>query len=199
MTEKTKYSEWKKKWRARPFDEGYIETKAFLTEFDHDRVVEIAKEVGERIPIVLGQIISSYLDAVDGKTQKIKPPTSKLETIGPTVADMDRLSQMVLKSRFEGDTGAARFRQIAFINMVDAELAMGNRPIARSIALSVDSNPSQIEALAKTMESRGIIHRISLPGVNHSKAGKVLIIRDDAIEAFDAAHQRAVGTSLLVS
>ena len=197
MTAKTKYTEWKKKWRARPFEEGFIETKAFLSPEDHERIVEIAKDVGERIPMLLGGIVHSYLNAIDGKTAKMQPPVSKLEGIAPTTANIEILSSMLLKSRFKGDTGAARLRQVAFINMVSAELARGNRPIARSIALSVDSNPSQIETLAKTMEARGVIRRIALPGVNHSRAGKVLKIRDDAVEAFNEVHQREVGTSLL--
>lgn len=199
MTEKnnTAGTEWRKKWRSRPFDEGYIETKTFLSQEDHERVAQIAKEVGERIPMLLGQIVNAYLAAVDGKTSNIKTPASKHTPITPTSADMETLTEMVLYSRFPGDTGAARFRQIAFINMIDAELARGNRPIARSMAISVDSHPTQIEQLAKIMEARGVIKRIALPGVTHSRAGKVLTIRDDAIEALEAAHQSEVGTSLL--
>lgn len=197
MTTKSKYAEWKKKWRARPFEDGYVETKAFLTQHDHERIVEIAKEVGDRIPMLMGQMIGSYLSTIDGKTSKLKTPELKVEGIEPTEADMDLLCSMVLRSRFEGDTGAARLRQMAFISTVNAELVSGNRPIARTIALSTGSHPSQIEALAKIMEARGVIRRIALHGVNHSRFGKVLTIRDDAIKAFNEVHVRDMGTSLI--
>jgi hypothetical protein len=36
-----------------------------------------------------------------------------------------------------------------------------------------------------------------VPGVTHPRAGKVLTVRDDAIEAFEAIHQREAGSSLL--
>lgn len=197
MTSKPNYSEWKKKWRAQPFEDGYIETKTFLTRENHDRVAQIAKDVGERIPKLLGEMIDAYIAAIDGKTPDLKPPVSRHEIIAPTKANMDTLSDMILRSRFEGDTGPARFRQLAFVNIINAELQRGNRPIARSIALNVDSYPTQIETLAKIMEARGVIRRITLPGVTYSRAGKVLVIRDDAVEAFEAIHQREVGSSLL--
>lgn len=197
MTTKSKYAEWKKKWRARPFEDGFVETKAFLTQHDHQRIVEIAKEVGDRIPMLMGQMIGSYLSTIDGKTTTLKPPLLKVEGIEPTAADMDVLCSMVVRSRFDGDTGAARLRQMAFISTVNAELVNGNRPIARTIALNTGSHPSQIEALAKLMEARGVVRRIALHGVNHSRFGKVLTIRDDAIRAFEEAHVREVGISLI--
>lgn len=197
MTAKSKYAEWRKNWRARPIEEGYVETRAFLSREDHERIVAIAQEMGERVPIILGQLLASHLATLDDRTRNPKPLESRIKEIARTKADMFMLPRMILQSRFKGDTGAARYRQIAFVTMVDAEIALGRRPIARSLALSVDSQPTQLELLAKLMEARGIVKRIVLPGVHHTKSGKALVIRDDAIEAFNRAHIEHVGTPLL--
>lgn len=195
MKSKSKYAKWREEWRAKSLEEGFVETKLFLPREEHAKLVEIAQELGERIPVVIGQCVVSYLATLEGK--KAKPLDLKPPEIAPTKADLLVLSRMIHKSRFEGDTGAARYRQIAFVNMISAEVTMGNRPTATNLARGVGSNGSQTELLAKVMEARGIIERRHMPGIAGAPSGKVLTIRDDAVDTFNQVHIDTVGSPLL--
>ena len=198
MTSEDKATNWHKRWRARIFEAGYVETKAFLTQDIHAKVVEIAKQTGQRIPMLLAQMVDSFLSQQNGSTEiKTAIITSEIASISATQADMDTLSDIIFRSRFPGDTGSSRMRQVGLVNLIDAQLLTGQRPIARTMAQLIGCHPTQIEALSKLMESRGVIRRIRLPGVTHPKAGKVLTITDDAVAALDDAHQRETGISLL--
>ncbi len=104
---------------------------------------------------------------------------------------------MIDRSRFPGDSGAARYRQIAFVNCLAGEAAVGRRPTIHGLAQSVGSHPSQLALLSKAMKSRGVVDRIHVPGVTKSRVGKVLFLRDDAIEALNESHIRTVGAALL--
>lgn len=196
MTSKSKYADRRKQWWEQTLGEDLTEARLVMPKEDHAKIVAMAKQLGERIPIVLGQFVVSHLASIEGRDPPA-PLRSKLPAVDIAKIDMPTLSRLILKSRFAGDTGAARYRQIAFVNSVAVELSLGHRPTFRSLALSVDAYPSQMEVLGKALESRGVVQRIHLSGLNRSRAGKVLFICEDAIEALNRAHIEQVGTPLL--
>lgn len=71
--------------------------------------------------------------------------------------NLHKLFYVVLASRFPGDTGSTRLRQVGFLAAVAAEIAAGRKPTASSIANCSDNHVSQITGLAKTMKERGVI------------------------------------------
>ncbi len=195
MSPTSKYTEYRKKWRAASLTTDQVETKVILSKIDHEKVVAMSQALGARIPIVMGKLISSGIAAMSGRQfQPLKPmlPPPSLPQTNLLV-----LCLLIDKSRFKGDTGSARYRQIAFVNRLAAEATLGNQPTILGLAQSVDSHYSQIELLSKVLEVRGIISRPHVPGLARSRSGRILLLRDDAIEAFNQAHIEMVGTSLL--
>lgn len=192
---KSKYTEYLEKWRADSLEPGFMETKLFMPREDHEKVVVMAQMLGARIPVVLGQLVLAGMAAMAGKT--VKPMEPIATPAPPEQTDLLVLLEMVDKSRFHTDTGAARYRQIAFLNRLASAVYHGKRPTIQSLASSVDSHYSQLEVLSKALEKRGIVGRQHVPGLAKSRSGKVLFIRDDAIEAFNQAHIDQVGYPLL--
>ncbi|PSH63336.1 hypothetical protein CU102_24035 [Phyllobacterium brassicacearum] len=195
MTSKSKYTEYREKWRAESLEPGHVETKLFLPREEHEKVVAMAQMLGARIPVVLGQLVVSGLAAMAGRPPKTMEPIPA--PIPPQPNDLLILCEMIDKSRFANDTGSTRYRQIAFINRLAAEIYNGRRPTIQGLAKSVDSHYSQLELLSKVMENRGVVTRVHVPGLTEKRAGKVLYIRDDAIEALNQAHIDQVGYALL--
>jgi hypothetical protein len=195
MTSKSKYAAYRDKWRAASLEPGHVESKLFLPKEEHEKVVAMAQTLGARIPVVMGQLVISGLAAMAGRP--IEPMEPAPTPAAPQPTDLITLCQMIDKSRFKNDTGSARYRQIAFVNRLAAETAMGRRPTIRGLAQSVDAHYSQLELLSKVMESRGVVTRMHVPGLTRTRAGKVLYLRDDAIEALNQAHIDQIGTPLL--
>lgn len=195
MTSKSKYPEYREKWRAKSIEPGHVEAKLFLPKEEHEKVVAMAHTLGARIPVVLGQLVISGLASMAGKGTQPMEPT--IAPAPPQPADVLILSQMIDKSRFDNDTGSTRYRQIAFVNRLAVEVINGRRPTVQSLAKSVDSHYSQLEILAKVMERRGVVSRSHVPSLTKSRAGKVLYLRGDAIAAFNQTHIDEVGYSLL--
>ncbi|MBA8904159.1 hypothetical protein [Phyllobacterium sp. P30BS-XVII] len=192
---KSKYSEYREKWRAESIEPGHVETKLFLPREEHEKVINMAHTLGARIPVVLGQLVIAGLASMAGKSAKPMEATPAPPL--PASSDVLILSQMIDKSRFEKDTGSTRYRQIAFINRLAVEIMSGRRPTIQSLAKSVDSHYTQLEILSKVMEHRGVVTRTHVPNLTKGKAGKVLSLRDDAIEAFNQIHIAEVGFPLL--
>ncbi|MGO4450446.1 hypothetical protein AB4Y96_16110 [Phyllobacterium sp. TAF24] len=192
---KSKYPEYLEKWRAESLEPGYMETKLFMPREDHEKVVVMAQMLGARIPVVLGHLVLAGMAAMAGKSTKPMEPIATPEPPQPT--ELAVLIEMIDKSRFQKDTGAARYRQIAFLNRLSDAISHGRRPTIQSLASSVDSHYSQLEILSKALEKRGIIVRQHVPGLAKSRSGKVLYIREDAVEAFNQAHIDEVGYPLL--
>ncbi|MFD1200006.1 hypothetical protein ACFQ3K_17095 [Brucella gallinifaecis] len=155
----------------------------------------MAQFLGTRIPVLLGNLVSMGLGAMAG--HEVTPLEAKSLPPLPEPDLCGTLCDLILHSRFPGDTGAARYRQAAFISFVFAGNRRGEKVTATDLAKIVDSHYSQMEVLGKTMEQRGMIKREHAVGVGQGKSAKLLFIREDAVEAFDAAHKAAVGISLL--
>lgn len=191
---KTKCPEYREKWRAQSLEPGHMETKLFMPREEHEKVVAMAQALGARIPVVIGQLVVAGLAAMAGKSAM---PIEPIATpVPPPPTDLSILDRMIDKSRFDKDTGSTRYRQIAFIHRLAAEINDGRRPTIQSLANSVDSHYSQLEILSKVMEKRGVITRQHVAGLTKTRAGKVLYIRADAIEALNQSHIDEVGYPL---
>lgn len=194
---KDKYIEWRKEWRTRSLKDGFVNTKISIPTDIHTKVSEQARQLGVRMPDILGQYVMSHIEYLEGKAPT---PIDNIASRHPGAkSDISMLCKMISLSRFKGDTGAARYRQIAFVQLIADEINSGHRPTIRTMARTVNSTDSQIELLYKQLEVRGILGRTLVPGVAGAPSGKVIYIRNDAVEAFNAAHLEETGISSILS
>ncbi|AYG64545.1 hypothetical protein CCGE525_37305 (plasmid) [Rhizobium jaguaris] len=202
MTSREKYNAYRRAWWAKSLGDHLAESRVFLPREAHDWVVRFAAEVEERIPVVLGKLVVAQIKAAD-ETAGIESsesglkPESKAERVdGAEVMstdDLHKLFAVILASRFPGDTGASRLRQVGFIGAIVAEIAAGRKPTASSIANCTDNHTSQITVLARTMKDRGVIEVRHAASVRKGKAAKIFSIRPDAVKAIHAAHLDVTG------
>jgi hypothetical protein len=108
------------------------------------------------------------------------------------------LTQAILASRFPGDTGSGRFRQFAFVHLVNAETTRGNRPTATALAAVAGSHKSQMDLLSKILVSRGVTAKIHAPGLKGAPTAKILTIAADAVEALRRTHVAATGAAIVL-
>lgn len=114
----------------------------------------------------------------------------------PQFRDLDKLLRLIAISYFPNETASTRLRQIAFLNLVDLEHREGNRPTARSMSRLFGAPPSQMDRLAMSLEAKGVIERIPTPALTKGKPGKVIYIRDDAVEALKAHYEHISETAV---
>ncbi len=110
--------------------------------------------------------------------------------------DLDKLLRLIAVSHFPDETASTRLRQIAFLNLIDLEHRQGAKPTARSMSRLFSAPPSQMDSLAISLEAKGVIERVQTPALTKGKPGKVLYIREDAIEALAAQYFKITGNSL---
>lgn len=113
--------------------------------------------------------------------------------------DLDKLLRLIAVSHFPDETASTRLRQIAFLNLIDLEHRQGGKPTARSMSRLFSAPPSQMDSLAISLEAKGVIERVPTASLTKGKPGKVLYIREDAIEALTAHFFSVTGKSLDVS
>lgn len=179
---------WRSRWRKNALADGLRETKVFLTEPTYERASAIAEQRSERLPVTLGRLIESAVASVEQDTPTMAAPLA----LNPTLpVDVVELTRAILASRFPGDTGSARFRQLAFVHLVISETLRGHRPTATSLAVIAGSHKSQLDLLAKSLVTRGVIVKTHVPGLKGAPAAKALAISPRALEALQAAHVAA--------
>jgi hypothetical protein len=191
-------------WKARSLGNGeVVDTHAFLSKEAHARVVELAAERKERLPVVIGRLAMLALDILEGgsavdKLEKMKQPVeaegAKID--GPDSTAVANITHAILASRFPDDTMSARFRQVALINIIAAETARGSTTTANVIAAITDGEAGQIRLLARLLTKRGILSMQGAAGVGSGTYAKILVIRPDALEAFAKVHLDETGLSL---
>lgn len=205
MTSREKYNAYRRAWWAKSLGEHLTESRVFLPRDAHEWVMRFASEVEERIPVVLGKLVVAQIAASEERVQdkpavSDQPRAEPLETANGVEAvsadNLHKLFYVVLASRFPGDTGATRLRQVGFLAAVAAEVAAGRKPTASSIANCSDNHVSQITGLAKTMKERGVIDVRSASSVRKGKAAKIFSIRQDALKALHAAHVEVTGQAI---
>jgi hypothetical protein len=105
------------------------------------------------------------------------------------------LTRAIIRSRFPGDTGAARLRQLSLVILILAEYARRKPPTITSLAEQVDAPRPNVDALCNTLIARGILSKTHAPGyqpagLGYAQSNHVLDVRPDAIEAFQKVHLR---------
>ncbi|SCB40459.1 hypothetical protein [Rhizobium hainanense] len=175
------------RWWEREHDANLTETRIFMSTEQYEKIARMATDLEERIPILLGKLIADYFDAVEsGQLQITLPSPAPRAPLEKT--KVSELCDLVLWSRFPGETGAHRFRQIALLTTLAHEHELGKKPTASSIARMVDSHSSQIDLMAKLLEKRGVIDRVHTPSIRPGVFGKVLYIKPDAAAGLKNAH-----------
>lgn len=186
---------WRARWRKSAL-EGMRETKVFLTQPAYLRASAIAEGQSERLPVTLGHLIEFAVATIEGD----KAPVMKTRPRNASSAQIDLgdLTRAILASRFPEDTGAARFRQLAFVHLVAAETMRGERPTSTSLATISGSHKSQMDLLAKVLVERGVIVKTHAPGLKGAAAAKTLALAADAVRALKKAHIAVTGAVISI-
>jgi hypothetical protein len=184
---------WRSRWRKNALQDGLRETKVFLTEPAYERASAIAEQRSERLPVTLGKLIESAVSSAeeDKPTASAPPPPSPQSPV-----DLVELTRAILASRFPGDTGSSRFRQLAFVHMIRSETMRGHRPTATSLAVIAGSHKSQLDLLAKILVARGVVVKTHVPGLKRAPAAKALQLSPHAIDGLQAAHVAETGSAI---
>jgi hypothetical protein len=126
-----------------------------------------------------------------------KSPASRFPA-GPLQASpaVHLLSRAIMRSRFPGDTGVARYKHLAVVMLILAEHKRGEPPTAGSLARSVGTHRSQVDLIVKALHERGLISKTAAPGYQGAQHNTVLDIRPDAVHAFAKAHLAQTGKRL---
>lgn len=186
----------RRQWYAESLGDDLVDSRAFLPLAPYQQIKLLAETLGERIPLIVGKLAVAQIKLI--QAGKIEP----LETIESPVVPMtapDKLEELqtaILASRFPEDNGATRIKQLALLQAISLLTKSGKKPTTASIAKISDNHPSQMLILAKALEERGVIVRVKTASVSPGKSGKVLQIREKALEALNLAHIKQTGSPI---
>jgi len=184
------------RFRTEPLPNALRETRLLVPEELYEAVREMAAAQQQRLPAMIGHLLDFAVTLIHASRAS---PNPHVDYAMPKPDDpIVSLTQTILASRFPGDTGAARFRQLAFIHLIYAETLRGHRPTAAHLARLSGSQPSQMDRLASIFRERGVIESTHAPGQNGAPWGKILSIRPDAVDAIRRAHLAATGEQIVV-
>ena len=194
-TKKQRLNDYRRAWSERLLGD-LVNTFAHLPKEDHARVVELARESKQRIPTMIARLVRIGIDCVDGNVVEapLSPPAPP-----PATIDLPMLARAILCSRFPGDTGNARFQQLAFLNVVANEALQGRGATQTSIARFVEAQRSAVGLIGQKLIARGVVETQLTPGVNGARSGKTYVIKSDAVEALCKAQLEATGERLELS
>lgn len=153
----------------------------------------------QRLPEVAGLLISFALRNLNGPIPvpaQLQPPAAP-EPLTP--AALRELIWALITSRFDGDTGIRRARQISLIAQINQMVRNGEEATAAILAERLASNKSVIESLARDLHGRGALLRVAGSGRNSLGRAYRLSIAPDAVNALAAAHVRETGRHLLIA
>ncbi|EIM26531.1 hypothetical protein MicloDRAFT_00030800 [Microvirga lotononidis] len=190
MSSRSKYiSEWKKAQKALLPD--MRETKAFVSSETYDQLVELAQSRNERLPLTIGRVLDFALSVIHQK----EPEELKPEPIVSATLEVpaEALLKAILASRFPTDTGAARLRQFAFVQILAEHNARGEGLSSTELANLTGGFRSQMDLMAKLLMGRGIITRKHATGHKGAKNVKLLMIAKDALKNLNDAHIAETG------
>jgi hypothetical protein len=170
------------------------ETKVYMSGEAYDRLVEIAQSRQERLPVTIGYVLDFALAVLDGE----QPEPIKREPSATPKLDIpaEALLQAILASRFPDDTGAARLRQAAFVQLVAKHNARGEAPSSTDLAAETGGFRSQMDLLAKQLMGRGVITRKHASGHKGARSAKLLMIAENALEGLNEAHIAETGAPI---
>ena len=121
-----------------------------------------------------------------------RPPADPLQA-SPAV---HLLTRAIMRSRFPGDSGVARYKHLALVMLILAEHKRGEPPTAGSLARSVGTHRSQVDLIVKALHERGLISKTAAPGYQGAQHNTILDVSPDAIRAFKKAHLAQTGKRL---
>lgn len=203
MRSREKYNAWRREWwaKTKQLAGNLTESRIFLDADVYKWVSDIAVETEERLPIVMGKLLGRLKAIEDGEEpdmQHAQPDNSALSSAFSrlTSAVDNELLGAILGSRFPGDTGAARLRQVGLVIAVASELESRGKPTASSIGRYTDNHPTQISNLARTLQDRGVIDIRHTPSPIKGRTAKIYSIRHDALAALHEAHREATGEAI---
>ena len=197
----TPLKKWLKEQEASSSPEGLVERKILVDEEVFEQVVRLSRILNKGTKVLGGELIRYAMEHID----QGGVPDTAFQPNPPPIAKVDlaALFQMVMRARFKGDTSSARFRQLAFLQLIAAEAAEGRLPTATGLARLTGSHKAQMDTMAATMTERGVIVRTRMskvdtykPDGTGTRSAKVIVIRDDALEAFNEAHRKATGSPI---
>jgi hypothetical protein len=191
MNPRTKYhAQWRKAQKA-ALPSALRETKAYVSEETYGRLIFIAESRKERLPITIGRVLDYAIAVMDGND----PENVSLLPEQPATLKVrpEALFSAILASRFPEDTGAARMRQFAFVQIVADHNARGEAPTSTEMAAFTGGHRAQMDLLSKQLQARGVITRKHAPGHRGAKSAKLLFIADDALEQMNEAHIKETG------
>ncbi|UXS05578.1 hypothetical protein [Agrobacterium tumefaciens] len=192
MENKPNYSEWRRSWWRETVGD-LRESRALLPEGDHSRAVNLASGYGVRLPILLGQLVTSQLAQLDERSEQPANQPIPAKDYGEGSCDIGLLSRLIVASDFPEDTASTRLRQLGLVHIIASDREAGRKSTARDVSLRLRAPSTQIDLLCRVLDARGILSRVRVPGVHPGKSAKILMIRDDAVEAFKKAHRETVG------
>jgi hypothetical protein len=184
------------RFRTAALPHSLRETRIFVAEPIYESIRELAAAERLRLPAMTGLLLEFAVGMIRGSNAESNPHI-RHATPAPGEPIVD-LTQAILASRFPGDTGSARFRQLAYVHLVYAETLRGHRPTGAHLARLSGSQPSQMDTLTRTLRERGVIESNPAPGQNGAPWGKLLSIRADAVSALRQAHVAATGQDIIV-
>jgi hypothetical protein len=193
MSSRSKYlAEWKKAQKALLPDTR--ETKAFVSGETYDQLVELAASRNERLPMTIGRVLDFAMSVIQQKEpEELRPEPAVSSTLE---IPAEALLKAILASRFPADTGAARLRQFAFVQILAEHNARGEGLSSTELATLTGGFRSQMDLMAKLLMSRGVVTRKHATGHKGAKNVKLLMITKDALKNLNEAHIAETGEQI---
>lgn len=182
----------------RPDAPGLIHVGALVPQDVHGELKLLVHGLRQRLPEVAGLLIGFALRSLNGPTpvpDQLQPPAAP-QSLSPAV--LRELIWALITSRFAGDTGIRRARQISLVAQINQMVGNGEEPTAAILADRLASNKSVIESLARDLHARGVLARVAGSGRNSLGRAYRLSIAPDAVRALAAAHLRETGRHLRI-
>lgn len=184
----------RKKWWADSLGDDLVDSRTILPRSAHEEVRHLSEQLNERVPYLMGKLVVSSLRNIrQGKDSSFSTPVPPKPAYLPPKDKATDLYISIMHSRFPGETGATRMKQIAMLQAIHACVETGRKPTTSLIAKMTDNHPSQMITLAKALEARGVLSRVPMSSISPGKAGKLLQIQPNALQAINDAHLRETG------
>lgn len=189
---KPDYSEQKRKWLAPDSDAKMHQTPAIIDDSVHKRLKQLAADRNERLVLTAGKLIAFALDILDDKAPT--PPAGQTPRAEPTPEGLlPKLTTAIIASRFPGETGSNRARQLAVVYAIADANNNGRKPTVTSIAQMFSAKPTSILKIVNPLDQRGVISRTQMTG-----KVKWLQIRPKAVAALNKAHLAETGELITI-
>lgn len=170
------------------------ESRVFLPPKTHDWVTQLAVDMEERVPMLLGKLIVAQHMM---ETHESEVTLERPDSVEPFKEEgLPALFLAIFGSRFPGDNGAERFRQVAVVAAIFAETAAGRKPTATTITQLCDQHVTKVSSLAKKLKERGVIEIKHTHSTRKGMASKVYYLLPDAVDRIRSVHLDLTGREI---